>query len=110
MYTDNKKQLFSTLLAGLFLLLMAAGISHGFSKKKFLSYENDGIEVSIDADGDSEDSKVPLLLAYSPADIMFTERGPELRLTQTSLAPHAHKELSEQRLYILFHQLRSHQA
>lgn len=110
MRADNKTRfsLFSAFLAGLFLLV-ALGAQHNFSKKKFLSYEGDGVElsISVDDEGDNEWG-LPLHLALAPGEFTYIERTTTLRSPKFVYTKQPKKELSEKRLYILFHQLRSH--
>lgn len=106
---NNKRQsLFSALLAAIFLLV-AVGAHHNFSKKKLLSYEGDNIEVLTDADAEGDnDWEFPLTLAYTPGHFLYIGNAVALKVPQLSNAKNNWKKLSEQRLYILFHQLRTH--
>lgn len=108
MSTKNQKRLslFSALLAGFFLLI-AVGAHQNFAKKKLLSYEGDNIEVSIDAEGDN-DWNQPFTLVLTPGGFIFVDAQEELETHKLDYRDHSYKKLSEGRLYILFHQLRSH--
>lgn len=107
---NKKASLFSALLAGLFLLV-AIGAHHGFSQKKLLSYEGDNIEVSIDVDDEGDNSwGLTYDLNFLPGDFIYIEKTTELKSPKIYYSKQTRKSTPENRLYILFHQLRTHLA
>lgn len=110
MSIDSQKRfnLFSAILAGLFLLA-AVGAHQNFAKKKLISYEGDNIEFSVDTDAEADNDWGPFFdHSLAPGSFIYISNSTELKSPKLYVAKENCKKLSEGRLYILFHQLRVH--
>lgn len=108
-YNKSSLSLFSTLLAG--LILLAVICTHNFPLKKFLAYEGDNIELATDYDAESDND---LDLSFDHALASGYYSSPSKAVKPKSPKPnhpvHTGKQFSEERLYILFQQLKLHIA
>ncbi|MCB0700464.1 MAG: hypothetical protein H6551_07545 [Chitinophagales bacterium] len=110
MRTEQKKRfsLLSGLMAGLFLLVVI-GAHQNFSHKKLLTYEGDNIELSIDLDDEGDtDWGLQFQQALQPGEFIYIDQPQQVKTAQAYYTEQNGKKSSEKRLYILFHQLRSH--
>lgn len=110
MRTNHQKRfsLLAAVLAGLFLLVVL-GAQQNFSKKKAVSYQGDNIEVStgIDAEDDNENGLYPSW-ALLPGTSIYLAKQTALLSFELVQIKHNKKQLTEGRLYILFHHFRAH--
>lgn len=108
-YNKRSLSLFSTFLAGLILLVVIG--THNFPSKKFLAFEGDNIESPIDYDAESDnDLDLSFDHALAPGYYSNPSKAVKLNSPKPYHPVHAGKQFSEQRLYILFQQLKLHIA
>lgn len=110
MQANMKKQLrFLTMLLTGVLLFLAIGSYNSIAGKKNIEYEKDVCETKaeLSKEDNSGFDNFPDLQAPLPGYIQYSSFTPAQVIVQTSFNKSYSRKLPEQRLYILFHQLRS---
>lgn len=109
MLAEKKRRVLLSVVLAALVLNVTVGIIHNFRIKKLLSGKEESIELSIDV-YDEVDTDDGWLLDYVavPAGVSLLSLIFKSPANTFYTTEQCYKQLSEERLYILFHQLKLH--